>query len=207
MPRPSKHDGVLYQRKESKTWWMLYRDKTGQRRLESTGCEDWQEANKKLRERLAARDNNILPIVRRGEQVSFGEWADCFLERYSKPPIREAKTHEANGNALKHIRPIFDEQKQTAIMGDQIEYYLRMRLRERKIVRRVAGPVDLGLLKPTTVHQEFRVMRRVFAVAVKKKLCPANPCSSVEFPVALKGLLRPHYMSWSEQLNLPRQNT
>jgi len=55
------------------------------------------------------------------------------------------------------------------------------------------------LLKPATVHQEFRVLRRIFSVAVKKKLCPANPCAGVEFPVILKSLFRPHYMTWSEQ--------
>jgi integrase len=27
----------------------------------------------------------------------------------------------------------------------------------------------------------------------------ANPCAMVEFPVALKGLFRPHYVTWSEQ--------
>lgn len=36
-------------------------------------------------------------------------------------------------------------------------------------------------------------------MAVKKKLCASNPCAGVEFPVALKGLFRPHYMTWSEQ--------
>ena len=36
-------------------------------------------------------------------------------------------------------------------------------------------------------------------VAVRKKLLPANPCLSVEFPVKVTGLFRPHYMSWSEQ--------
>jgi integrase len=59
--------------------------------------------------------------------------------------------------------------------------------------------VQLALLKPTTVHQEFRVLRRIFNVAVKKKLCPANPCTAVEFPTSLKGLFRPHYVMWSEQ--------
>ena len=34
---------------------------------------------------------------------------------------------------------------------------------------------------------------------MKKKLCPANPCAGVEFPVILKGLFRPHYMTWTEQ--------
>jgi integrase len=49
------------------------------------------------------------------------------------------------------------------------------------------------------VHQEVRVLRRIFNVAVKKKLSPSNPCSAVEFPTSLKGLFRPHYVTWSEQ--------
>ena len=61
------------------------------------------------------------------------------------------------------------------------------------------GYRELGIVKPTTVHQEFRVLRRIFSVAVRKKLCPVNPCSGVEFPTSLKGLFRPHYVSWSEQ--------
>ena len=46
---------------------MRYRDKRGQRRFESTGCTDWQEANQKLRARLTARDQNVLEVVRKGE--------------------------------------------------------------------------------------------------------------------------------------------
>jgi hypothetical protein len=41
--------------------------------------------------------------------------------------------------------------------------------------------------------------------AVRKKLLPANPCSGVEFPVKVKGLFRPHYMSWSEQQRIEFQ--
>ena len=57
----------------------------------------------------------------------------------------------------------------------------------------------MGVIKSTTVHQEFRVLRRMLNVAVRKKLLAANPCSGVEFPVAVKGLFRPHYVTWSEQ--------
>ena len=42
-------------------------------------------------------------------------------------------------------------------------------------------------------------------VAVRKKLLPSNPCSAVEFPVKVKGLFRPHYMSWSEQQRIEFQ--
>lgn len=199
MARPSRHDGVVYQRNDSKIWWMRYRDKSGCRRLESTQTEDWQEAQRQLRERLQARDNNTLDIVRKGEQLLFSEWADFFLEHYSKPPIRAAKTHEANESALKTLKPAFGPMKMTEIDATQIEFHLRSRLQHRRRVRRKAGIVELGTLKPATVHQEFRVLRRIFSVAVKKKLCPANPCAGVEFPVVLKSLFRPHYMTWSEQ--------
>ena len=199
MARPSRHDGVVYRRNDSKIWWMRYRDKSGCRRLESTQTEDWQEAQRQLRERLQARDNNTLDIVRKGEQLLFGEWADFFLEHYSKPPIRAAKTHEANKSALKTLKPAFGPMKMTEIDATQIEFHLRSRLQHRRRVRRKAGIIELGTLKPATVHQEFRVLRRIFSVAVKKKLCPANPCAGVEFPVVLKSLFRPHYMKWSEQ--------
>jgi integrase len=49
------------------------------------------------------------------------------------------------------------------------------------------------------IHQEFRVLRRMLDVAVWKRLLAANPCSGVEFPVAVKRLFRPHYVVWSEQ--------
>lgn len=199
MARPSKHDGVVYRRKDSNVWWMRYREKSGSRRLESTHTEDWKEAQRQLRDRLQARDNNTLHIVLKGEQLTFGEWAEFFLENYSKPPIRAAGTHEANENALKSLRPVFGAMKLTDIDATQIEVHLRNRLKQRKRVRRRGGMVQLGLLKPATVHQEYRILRRILSVAVKKKLCPANPCAGVEFPVILKGLFRPHYMTWSEQ--------
>src|SRR5208283_5849290 len=44
-----------------------------------------------------------------------------------------------------------------------------------------------------------RVLRRMLNVAVRKKLLGANPCSGAEFPVPVKGLFRPHYVTWSEQ--------
>jgi hypothetical protein len=74
---------------------MRYRDKNDRRRLESTRTEDWHEAQRRLRERLQARDDNTLDVVRKGEQLSSNDWADHFLENYSKPPMRASKTHVA----------------------------------------------------------------------------------------------------------------
>jgi len=181
---------------------MSYLDRAGKRIRESTFTEDWQEANKKLRERLDARDNRVLEIVRKGEQMGFEPWVDFFLEDYSKPPMRADKTHAANMRASKHLKAAFQGYKLADLTADGIELYLRKRLRDRVRVRTTAGFIERGELKPATVHQELRVLRRMLNVAVRKKLLPSNPCAGVEFPVAVKGLFRPHYLTWSEQRKL-----
>ena len=177
---------------------MQYRNKTGERQRESTGTEDWDEAQR-IRERLQARDNNTLPSLRRGRELTFGEWADLYLENFSKPPFRAQKTHEVNERAMKHLNSMFQEGRLGELTADDIEAYLRERLKQRVQFRTGSGFVEKGQLKAATVHQEFRVLRRMLNVAVPKKFLAANPCSAVEFPTRVDGRFRPHYMSWSEQ--------
>ena len=199
MPRARKYDGVVYRRTGTEIWWIRYRDRKGIARRESSQTADWQEANKKLRERLQARDQNLLEVIRKGETLAYEQWADYFLENYSKPPMRAAKTHEANERCMKHLKAAFGTGRLVDITADSIELYLRERLRQRVSVKAKLGYKQLGAIKSTTIHQEFRVLRRMMNVAVRKKLLAANPCLGVEFPVAVKGLFRPHYVTWSEQ--------
>jgi len=199
LARPLKHDGGLYKREGSKIWWMRYRDKDRIRHRESTLTEDWTEAQKCLRARLQARDNNTLPALRRGRDLAFGEWADFYLENFSRPPFRAPKTHEVNERALKHLRAMFENTKLAELTADDIEMYLRGRLKQHVMVKAKDGFVKKGVLKPTTVHQEMRVLRRMLNVAVRKKFLFANPCAGVEFPARVDGLFRPHYVAWSEQ--------
>ena len=178
---------------------MVYRDRSGKRIRESTNTDDWQEAQRKLRERLQARDDRVLEVVRKGEQLQFADWVDFFLENYSKPPVRAEKTHEANERAGRHLKEAFGDRSIREITADDIELYLRRWLQTRVQIKTGAGVVQKDRLKPATVHQELRVLRRMLNVAVRKKLLPANPCAGVEFPIKVKGLFRPHYMNWSEQ--------
>jgi len=184
---------------------MVYRDRSGKRIRESTNTDDWQEAQRKLRERLQARDDKVLDVVRKGEQLQFADWVDFFLENYSKTPVRAEKTHEANERAGRHLKEAFGDRSIRDITADDIELYLRRRLQARVQIKTGAGVVQKDRLKPATVHQELRVLRRMLNVAVRKKLLPANPCAGVEFPVKVKGLFRPHYMNWSEQQRIEFQ--
>jgi len=50
---------------------------------------------------------------------------------------------------------------------------------EKRFRVRPRSATTNGVLKPTTVHQELRVLRRMLNVAVRKKLLQANPCWGV----------------------------
>lgn len=100
----------------------------------------------RLRERLQARDDNVLEIVRKGEELTLKGWADLFLENYSRPPLRMPKTHEANTRAVMHLNKVFGDNKLAALSSDGIEGYLRHRLRQRVKRKTKAGIVERGVL-------------------------------------------------------------
>jgi len=74
MPRLRKYDGALNRRKDAPFWWLRYRDRGGVRRAESSFTKDCQEAQTILRERLHARDDNVLDVIRKEEKLSL----DCL---------------------------------------------------------------------------------------------------------------------------------
>ena len=55
------------------------------------------------------------------------------------------------------------------------------------------------MVKPSTVHQEFRVLRQDVERRGPEETVSVESVLGVEFPVPVKGLFRPHYVSWSEQ--------
>jgi hypothetical protein len=100
--------------------------------------------------------------------MSFGEWADFFLENYSKPPLRAESTHEINMGVAKRLKPVFGMSKLVDITADKIELYLRWRLRQPIRIKTALGYREGGVLQAAAVHQEFRVLRRMLNVAVRK---------------------------------------
>ena len=68
MSNQRRQNGVVFSRKDGKVLWIRCRDRDGKLCRESTATEDWQEANRKLRERLQARDGNLLEISRAQER-------------------------------------------------------------------------------------------------------------------------------------------
>ena len=200
MARPRTTGGTVYRRKETAFWWVTYRARDGQKIKESSGTTNQEEAERFLRDRLAARDEGRLPAILSSKVLTFTEWSDWFLEKRSKPPYRAAKTHEQNMNAVKLLRPLFGPTRLSEITPEAIEQYLESRLAEGRRIHTKFGLIRKGKIKPATVHQEFRVLRHILNVAVRQKRLQTNPCCVVEFPASVKNSTRkPHYMTSSEQ--------
>lgn len=203
MARPRNTRGSLYRRGDSAFWWVTYRNKQGEVVKESSATADMMEAEAFLRRRLDARDDGLLPVVLSGRNLIFNEWADWFLRNRSKPPFRTHKTHLQNLRVVGHLRPVFGSMRMLDITPDAIENYLRKRLSSERRYHAIFGILYRGPLSPATVHQEFRVLKRIFNVAIKQKRISYNPCSAVEFPISVKKLARkPHYMTASEQARI-----
>jgi hypothetical protein len=69
-----------------------------------------------------------------------------------------------------HLKEAFGQRPVGEITADDIEHYLRRRRQVRVQFKTDAGIVQKDGLKPATVHQELRVLRRMPNVAVCKKL-------------------------------------
>ena len=126
MSRPMNNDGRLFRKEESKFWRMDYRDRDGKRQRESTNREDWEESQKELlRGRLQARDSNTLAMLRKGEQLTFAQWAEHFLEAFSKPPIWTQKAHLSYARVAEHLNARMGEVLLADLTADMIGTYLR----------------------------------------------------------------------------------
>src|SRR5258708_20702600 len=107
-----------------------------------------------------------------------------------------------NNRCVKHLKSAFGARRLVDITADSIELYLQDRLRRRVRIKTSQGYRKTTLLKATTVHQEFRVLRRRLNVSVRKKSLLCNPCVGVEFHVVVKRFFRPHYVTCSDQLRI-----
>ncbi len=197
--RPRRLDGAVYKRGNSEFWQVRYRDQKGEMVRESTGTTDRQEAEHFLRDRLDARDEWRLPTALSSKRLTFNQWADWF----SQPPFRSEGNQQQNLNALKFLRPVFGEMALADITTEAIEDYLRDRLQTGRRVHTKFGLQLRGKIKPTTAHQEFRVLSHLLNVAVKQKRLAVNPCGAAEFPVSVsKSTRKPHYMTTTEQMKI-----
>src|ERR1700728_2780388 len=62
-----------------------------------------------------------------------------FWRTIPSPPIRAAKTHEANMRAISHLQQAFGKWRLADLTADEIEQYLRWRLKQHARVKTGSG--------------------------------------------------------------------
>ena len=121
--------------RESAIWWMRYRDQSADSDgLNQRGASNWEDANKKLRERLNARDQNVLEVIRKGEQlfVPRNGRGGFFLQNYSQNRHSAKQRHiKPIRAALKHLNRFVRICCWATLRADEIDLYLRSRLQQR----------------------------------------------------------------------------
>jgi len=91
-----------------------------------------------LRLRLDARDQNVLEIVRREKAFpSDNGWTLSWRTIPSRLPHTENTV--ANLRAVKHLKAAFAIRKLLDISPDDVESYLRKRMRQRALVKTALG--------------------------------------------------------------------
>ena len=147
--RPRNTAGSLYLRRNSRVWWMSYREQNGRWRQTSTGQREKGEAEKVMRKRLVARDEGLLPSAAPDGGIRFNGWADWFLENRSQPPFRSEQNHRQNLSALKFLRPRFGKQELSDITPEDIESYLMTRLNTGRLASSMVFSQLLPLINLT----------------------------------------------------------
>jgi hypothetical protein len=69
--------------------------------------------------------------------------------------LRAAKTHEVNMRAAKHLKNAFHSRKVADLNPDEIEFYLRKRLRDRVRIKTAAGFIEPKSLSPQPCTRNF----------------------------------------------------
>jgi integrase len=111
----------------------------------------------------------------RQKQVLFEDFADLFMERYSKPNKRSWRNDE---NSLLNIKPFFRNRYLSIIGAEMAESYKAHRLAMMKKNTKQGQP-KAGV-SPATVNRELALLKTIFSKAVEWGRIPANPLVRVK---------------------------
>ena len=143
--------------KETAYWWLDYGVR-GQRFREPTRTESKQEAQRLLRQRLAAREAGKL--VGSPDRVQFAQLHGLVERQYGLDGRRSVWRITL---AFKHLAGFFGSDRAMDITPARVDAYVEHRLEEGAA--------------PATINRELAALRRGFRLAVQKGCSPRGPSS------------------------------
>jgi integrase len=149
----------IYKRPDSKKWWISYYQ-NGKRVREPVSTKK-SEAEKVLTQRINAINEGKHPVIkkRKNQKIRFASIAKSYLSDHSKP---NKKTYRSDISRLKVLIPYFGDFYITEINSSHVAEYKKIRLQQKAKTRN-------GLISPTTVNKEVKLLKNILKKAAKWK--------------------------------------
>jgi len=161
----------LYQRKDSRFWWMSYTAATS-RMFESTKTSSKEIARKILKKREGEIALGLFKVGLPGVRVTFAKLCDEFLSSHS--PTLSASSQRNHRTFIKNLKPYFGEYDLTEIHRHMIEEYRNHRHR----LPLQSNPK--ATVKGATVNRELQCLHCMFQFAINRKYITENPATGVK---------------------------
>jgi integrase len=159
---------IPYKGKRGVVWRVKYADADGKQVMETVGAErdgvTRKRAEAELRERLVRVERKG---YRRPKALTFGEYADTWLEESKQRRAWKPATILVFTNVLKHLK---NELGTTRLDG----------IRPRDVVAYARGALETYSAKTVNLH--LNVMHDVYKTAIAEELVAANPVAGIERP-------------------------
>jgi len=161
----------LYQRKDSRFWWMSYTAANG-RAFESTKTSSKEIAKKILKHREGEIALGLFKVGLAGMRLTFAKLCEEFLASHS--PTLSSSSQRNHRTFIKNLNPYFGEYDLTAIHRQMIEEYRNYRHRQP------SHSNPKVTVKGATVNRELQCLHCMFQFAITRKYVTENPATGVK---------------------------
>lgn len=161
----------LYQRKDSRFWWMSYTAANG-RAFESTKTSSKEIAKKIIKQREGEIALGLFKVGLPGMRLTFAKLCEEFLASHS--PTLSSSSQRNHRTFIKNLKPYFGEYDLTAIHRQMIEEYRNYRHRQP------SHSNPKVTIKGATVNRELQCLHCMFQFAITRKYVTENPATGVK---------------------------
>jgi integrase len=148
----TRGNGSIYQQPGCSTYSIQFYGANGKRHRESTGTDDYQTAQKKLREKLSKIDKGEPIEPKRKHQITCGELYPELKRDYIIQGRKSLDTIERRWR--RHLQPWFADRAARNVDGDALGGYIDHRLEEKA--------------KPATINRELACLKTMLRIGQPK---------------------------------------
>jgi integrase len=147
--------------KRGRYYAIRYYDARGRRRIESSGSEKQEQAEKLLRQRLKAPDDHV-PLDMQIGKVKFEDAAKDLINDYTTNGKKSLD--EVRRRIDKHLKPFFEGWKLSAITTSDVREYIAKRQEAVIVTGRDENRKERNVSN-AEINRELTALKRIFSLA------------------------------------------